>query len=98
MSCASEVSHLACNQCDVRSVSSDFLLPLLQKMKVCNLVECVSVTCVSVCLYVYSSESEMVSEGEEMEDYYLVYCIYILSIISFTPKFFFQFLPYFVVV
>lgn len=40
-----------------------------------------------VCVvYVYSSESEMVSKGEEMEDYYLVYCIYILSILSFTPK------------
>lgn len=41
----------------------------------------------------------MVSEGEEMEDYYLVYCIYILSILSFTPKsLFFQFLPHFVIV
>lgn len=63
---------------------SDFPLPLLHKARVCNLVEYVSV---GVCVvYVYSSESEMVSKGEEMEDYYLVYCIYILSILSFTPK------------
>lgn len=41
----------------------------------------------------------MVSDGEEMEDYYLVHCIYILSILSFTPKsLFFNFLPYFVIV
>ncbi len=34
-----------------------------------------------------------------MEDHYLVYCIYILNILSFTLKFlFFQFLPYFVIV
>lgn len=30
----------------------------------------------------------MVSEGGEMEDYYLVYCIYILSILSFSLYFF----------
>lgn len=38
--------------------------------------------CVCKCM---CSESEVVREGEEMEDYYLVYCIYILSILSPQP-------------
>lgn len=40
--------------------------------------------CVCICM---CGESEMVKEGDEMEDYYLVYCIYILSILSFPPGF-----------
>lgn len=77
---------------------SDFPLPLPHQMKVCNLAECESVH-MCVRLHVCSSESEMMPEGEEMEDYYLVYCIYILSILSFPLSvYFFSFCLIFVIV
>ena len=77
---------------------SDFPLPLPHQMKVCNLAECESVH-MCVRLHVCSSESEMMPEGEEMEDYYLVYCIYILSILSFPISvYLFSFCPIFVTV
>lgn len=104
MSCASAASHLACNQCDVRSVSQWLSIALaaqdesLQpgRVSICSYV-CVFV-CVCACVWILA-RVWWCQEGKRWRIITLYIVFISLSILSFILKFlYFQFLPFFVIV